>query len=232
LNGILGMTDLLLHTNLDADQQDFAATVWQSSESLATIIDNILTFSQLQQGKLVVSSRPFDFEKLLSDAHQWTAQLAGLKGLTVELHYPSSSPREYLGDETYLRQIVRHLCDNAVKFTDRGSIRLAFESCVESQQARVKITVEDTGIGIAPRTQPALFEHFTQADGSLTRRRGGTGLGLALVKSLVESMDGEVAFESELGRGSKFSVVIPLQLPPHEPKPDSVALPGKGGVAC
>jgi signal transduction histidine kinase len=214
LNGVLGMTGLLLETNLDSDQQDFATTVRQSGEALVTIIDDILTFSQLQTGRLTLAAQVFDFEKILTEFLKWTVQRAETKPIHVEMEYPHSAPRRFVGDETYLRQILRHLCDNAVKFTDSGSIRITFRCELESNGSSLtRVSVEDTGIGIAPAAHDQVFERFTQTDGSLTRQRGGTGLGLALAKALVQLMGGTIGVESKLGEGSHFWFVLPLQRP-------------------
>ncbi|MGH9611549.1 MAG: sensor histidine kinase, partial [Bryobacteraceae bacterium] len=131
LNGVLGMTDLLLETSLDAEQEDFALTVRKSGETLVTIIDDILTFSQLQTGKLALSARPFDFRKLLGGVTEWTASQAGAKGVRVELRYPETAARMFAGDEACISQILRHLCDNAVKFTDAGQIRISFDCTLQ-----------------------------------------------------------------------------------------------------
>jgi signal transduction histidine kinase len=232
LNGVLGMTDLLLQTPLDADQQDFAATVRTSGETLVAIIDDILTFSQLQTGRLTLNAQPFDFEKLLSESSRWTAQQAEAKRIRVEMCYPHASPRMFRGDEMQVRRILRHLCDNAVKFTDAGSIRISFECGLESQAAIARVTVVDTGIGIASNAHGLVFERFTQTDGSLTRQRGGTGLGLALVKSLATLMGGHAGVESEAGKGSRFWFAVPLQPLEQTFEAEQAAVPETGRVAC
>lgn len=213
LNGILGMTGLLLETTLDADQQDFAITVRKSGEELATIIDDILTFSQLQTGRLTLAPRIFDFHGLLTEFFEWTVQGAEGKPVRVELCYPQSGPRSFEGDETYLRQVLRHLCDNAVKFTDSGSIRISFSCQAAPHGWLTRVAVEDTGIGISREAHATVFERFTQTDGSLTRQRGGTGLGLALAKGLVHLMDGQIGVDSERGKGSRFWFEVPLKQP-------------------
>ncbi len=213
LNGVLGMTDLLLETSLDAEQEDFALTVRQSGETLVAIIDDILTFSQLQTGKLTLSPRAFDFKKLLAAIADWTAAQAQAKGVRVELRYPEAAARMFAGDETCIGQILRHLCGNAVKFTDAGLVRISFDCVLQPSFATVTVTVEDTGIGIAPSAQKLIFERFTQADGSLTRQRGGTGLGLAIVSALVGLMGGHVGMESRAGDGSRFWFDLRLDLP-------------------
>ncbi|MGH9612735.1 MAG: sensor histidine kinase, partial [Bryobacteraceae bacterium] len=176
-------------------------------------IDDILTFSQLQTGKLALSARPFDFRKLLGGVTEWTADQAGAKGVRIELRYPEAAARIFGGDEACIGQILRHLCDNAVKFTDAGQIRISFDCALQPTFAIVTVTVEDTGIGIAPNAQKLIFERFTQADGSLTRQRGGTGLGLAIVNALVGLMGGHVGMESRVGEGSRFWFDVRLDLP-------------------
>lgn len=213
LNGILGMAQVLLETELDAEQKEFASIMRTSGDSLVTIIDDILTFSQLQTGRLALSERPFDFKGLLDDAAKRIAAAASEKHIKVELFYADAVPRLFLGDEACIRQIVRHLCDNALKFTDQGAVSIRFECATEGERGRVTVSIQDTGIGIAPADHKLIFEHFTQADGSLTRRRGGTGLGLALVKSLVNAMQGQVGVESSEGRGSRFWFTLSLAIP-------------------
>ena len=138
----------------------------------------------------------------------------------------------FRGDEMQIRRILRHLCDNAVKFTDAGSIRISFDCGLESHAAIARVTVEDTGIGIASDAHDLVFERFTQTDGSLTRQRGGTGLGLALVKSLATLMGGHAGVESETGKGSRFWFSVPLQLLEQTLEAEQAAVPETGRVAC
>lgn len=241
LNGVLGMTDLLLYTPLDNEQQEFVLTARGSAETLLSLIDNVLNFSQLQTGKASLHNTALDLAKLVEESAQAILREANAKGIAVSVHYPPNmpngvTPSRVIGDEIRIRQILEQLCGNAVKFTDRGSIGIRLECRQEAARAKVKITVEDTGIGIAADQQNMIFTLFTQADGSMTRQRGGTGLGLALVKDLVALMNGQVGVDSRLGQGSAFWVALdlpvvgtetPAEIPPHRS-----LQPAFGGVPC
>lgn len=204
LNGVLGMTDLLLYTPLDSEQQEFALTARSSAESLLALIDDVLNFSQLQTGKASLHVMDFDLRKLVEESAQAILREAEAKGIGVSVLCSQDMPGQVAGDAIRIRQVLTQLCSNAVKFTDDGSIRILLDCQEEAARAKVKITVEDTGIGIAADQQNMIFELFTQADGSMTRQRGGTGLGLALVKDLVALMNGQVGVDSRFGEGSAF----------------------------
>lgn len=211
MNGVLGMTDLLLSTPLTHDQQDYASVVRDSARSLLLIIENILDFTQLETGKLQFATTPFDLYDVLAKVTAEIRAQAAEKRVLVEMLYPSSAPRTFIGDSTRIHQTLMHLGANAVKFTERGHIRIHLECGAQrGKVAVVRLAVEDTGIGIAPEMRDLIFQKFTQADGSLTRRRGGTGLGLAIAKEMVELMGGEIGYESALDAGSTFWFTIPL----------------------
>lgn len=223
MNGIFGMTDVLLGTKLDDEQKEYAGLVLQSAQSLQTIIDDILDFSELESGKLRLQPRRFDLDRLLAELAADLGKHAAGKGIAVDLLYPASAPRAFWGDAARIRQVLMYLGENAVKFTEQGGIRLSCACLREDERsAAMRLAVEDTGIGIAADMRELIFQRFTQADGSLTRRRGGTGLGLTVAKEMVELMGGEIGVESQVNVGSTFWFIITL--PKHEAaaRPDAV----------
>ena len=208
MNGVIGMTGLLLETELTAEQRDFVDTIRSSGEALLTIINDILDFSKIEAGKLALESYPFELDRLLEEVVEMLAPSAGEKGIDLVLNYPPSSPRRFQGDADRVRQLVVNLAANAVKFTHQGQVVISVEPSASA--AGVRISIADTGIGIASEQLASLFEKFTQADPSTTRRYGGTGLGLSITRSLVELMGGQIAAESAVGAGSTFTVSLPL----------------------
>lgn len=228
MNGVLGMTDVLLNANLNGEQEEYARLVLQSAQALQTIIDDILDFSQLERGKFKLLVRPFDLRVLLTEATAALRSLAAAKELAVDLSYSHLAAGTFLGDAGRIRQVLMYLGENAVKFTERGRIRL---SCICTQEdargAWLRLAVEDTGIGIALEMRDLIFQKFTQADGSLTRRRGGTGIGLTVAKEVVELMGGEIGVESQVNVGSTFWFTILLQKAEAAAQADAV-LAGKG----
>lgn len=216
MNGVLNMTDLLLDTSLTADQQDYASVVRECGQSLMSLIDGILNFSLLDSGKLKLDLAPFDFHEILAAAAADVQTRAEQKGLHFELSYSSGEPRNFIGDRERIRQVITQIADNAVKFTEKGSVHIHCEcSHIGEQNALCHIAVTDTGIGIDPGKSAFIFQKFSQVDGSLTRRYGGTGLGLAMAKELIDLMGGEIGFESRLNAGSRFW--FRLTLPVSEP---------------
>jgi signal transduction histidine kinase/CheY-like chemotaxis protein/integral membrane sensor domain MASE1 len=205
MNGVLGMTQLLLDTRLTEEQRDMAQTAQSSAEALLTILNDILDFSKIEAGKLQVGSEPFDLECIVSSATDLLAPRAIEKGIELAIRWAPGTPRSVFGDGGRVRQVLLNLGGNAVKFTSRGHVLIGVD-CLErsGERALIRLTVEDTGIGIPQAAQKAMFGKFTQADSSTTRRFGGTGLGLAISKELVQLMGGQVGMRSTPGEGSTF----------------------------
>src|SRR5208283_1417931 len=207
MNGIIGMTDLLLGTGLSAEQRGYGEALKSSSEALLALLNDILDFSKIEAGKVELESIAFDLRACLEEAEDLLAISAHAKHLELALLYGRDVPRRLLGDPSRIRQMVLNLVSNAIKFTERGSVWIEVTSLRSSPgRATIRITVFDTGIGIAPEKLGQVFSKFTQADSSTRRRYGGTGLGLAIVKRLVERMNGSIEVASQPGEGSAFAL--------------------------
>jgi len=205
LNGVIGMIDLLMDTGLSEDQRYFAETLQQSGQSLLGVINDILDISKLEAGKVELEIQPTRLDWIMADAVQFLGPKAKEKGL--EMHWQSEAkiPPVIVTDATRLRQVLFNLVGNAIKFTEAGKVVIRAEHVLSTLDDHViKISVIDSGIGIANSAQRHLFQKFTQADASTTRRFGGTGLGLAICKQLCTLLGGEIGIQSEEGIGSTF----------------------------
>ncbi len=215
MNGIIGMTELLLETPLDAQQKRYARTVIHSTEALLTLINDILDFSKIEAGKLGLEPVLFDLHALIDEVIELFAIKADDKGLQTKIHISEDVPRHVVGDSLRIRQIISNLVTNAIKFTDKGYVHIdlsvADDPSATSTLPIVKVCVRDSGIGIAPEAQRYIFDKFTQADASTTRKFGGSGLGLAICKQLVTMMYGTIGVSSSLGAGSNFWFTMQLR---------------------
>ncbi len=211
LNGVIGMSDLLMDTQLTEEQVEFASTIRASSEALLTIINDILDFSKIEAGRMDIEEVDFDLRSVVEGSAVVVSHKVGNKPVALLPFIDPAIPPTLKGDPTRLRQIMLNLIDNAMKFTSEGHVVARAELLEFSDRgARVRFSVEDTGIGLSEEAQAKLFQPFVQADGSTTRKFGGTGLGLAICRRLVQLMGGEITLQSKEGEGSTFSFTLDL----------------------
>jgi len=211
LNGVIGMTELLTATKLDAQQQEFVDACQSSGRSLLALINDILDFSKIEAGKLQLEEHEFDLVKLVEEMTTAMAFTAGRKGIGLFNRTSFTGGRTVRGDSGRLRQVLVNLVGNAIKFTEEGEVVVRVKPVEDGEKEKlIRFEVSDTGIGIAPDVVQTLFESFSQADTSTTRKYGGTGLGLAISRRLAELMGGRMGVESEVGRGSTFWFEVPL----------------------
>jgi signal transduction histidine kinase/ActR/RegA family two-component response regulator len=214
MNGVLGMTELALDTQLTEEQREYLRTVRSSAESLLTVINDILDFSKIEAGKLELDCVPFRLSECLDESIKLVAVRAREKGLDLRVSISTALPDVLLGDPTRLRQILLNLLGNAIKFTDRGYVSVVVSPAAAHRGGLLlEFAVRDTGMGIPPDKQATIFEAFSQADGSMSRRFGGTGLGLTISSRLVEMMGGRLGVESRPGEGSCFRFTIRTAVP-------------------
>jgi signal transduction histidine kinase/CheY-like chemotaxis protein/HPt (histidine-containing phosphotransfer) domain-containing protein len=211
LNGVIGMTELLRGTPLDGKQREFVDACHVSGRALLDLINDILDFSKIEAGKLELDRHAFDVEQLVRSTVDMVAVSARQKGLDIECLFAPGLHRHLCGDSARLRQVLINLVGNAIKFTEKGYVRLQVDAGTQPGiDAAIRFTVSDTGIGIPTERVTRLFEPFSQADSSTTRKYGGTGLGLAISRNLVELMGGRIGVQSQAGHGSTFWFEVPL----------------------
>lgn len=213
LNGIMGMIDLAEQTELNHEQRDYLHTAKICASSLLQVINDILDFSKMEAGKLILEEINFDIKTLIEETVKFHTSYAIRKGLELDYSFSSSIPQYIKGDPYRLRQVLNNLINNAIKFTDRGEVLVSIKNIAcEGEDIILKFTVKDTGIGISNEELKRLFKKFSQVDGSITRKYGGTGLGLVITKQLIELMGGSIRVESERNRGSSFYFQLRLKL--------------------
>ncbi len=213
MNGVIGLSELLLFTELSAQQRDYAESIASSANGLLTILDDILDLSKIQSGKLSIEALPFNLRDVVDQIGQLMVSRAQEKGLELLIYYPLSVPSQVVGDPTRIRQILTNLAGNAIKFTEQGHVLIEVECERQTDHSGTfVIKVSDTGIGIPDELKEGVFEQFSQADESTTRKFGGTGLGLTISKQLVEMMGGRIGVKSTVGIGSEFYIRFNLTI--------------------
>jgi signal transduction histidine kinase len=210
MNGVLGMADVLMSTELTAEQRECATTIAESARLQLAILNDILDSAKMESGMMALEAVPFSPADLLRDLAGAFQATAREKGLRLELEI-SGLPPALIGDPLRIRQILSNLVSNALKFTKAGEVRISAAARLDGEVTTVALTVTDTGIGIDAQSQARIFDKFTQADSSTTRRFGGSGLGLSICRGLAQLMGGSISLESAPGKGSKFQVSLPLR---------------------
>ncbi|MBF0339702.1 MAG: response regulator [Magnetococcales bacterium] len=221
MNIVLGLSGVLLETELSAEQRHFVEMMHRSGGALLTIINDILDYSRIESGRFTLSEMAFSPGSLVEEISQLMRHSAEDKGLQLIATIAPDACRSILGDDGRVRQILINLIGNAIKFTEQGEIHVSL-TLESGPPEQLRFAVADTGIGISPEFQARIFEQFTQADTGISRRFGGTGLGLSISRKLLEMMRGGIGVESRLGAGSTFWFTLPVRLAPEQPGPDAM----------
>ncbi len=218
MTGVLGMTGLLLDMDLTDEQREYVKIIQSSGEALLAIINDILDFSRIEAGRLTIDPLSFDLGAAIDEVVALVSEKTEAMGIELIVRYGPEVPRRLVGDAGRIRQVIMNLVGNAIKFTHEGHIFINVDRLDgNEEEAKICVSVEDTGIGIEAEKVSSIFDKFTQADGSITRRYGGTGLGLAISRQLVELMGGKMTVESTLGVGSTFSFTLTLPVDREAP---------------
>ncbi|MEC9367525.1 MAG: ATP-binding protein [Pseudomonadota bacterium] len=230
LGAIISMADLLLSTPLNETQKKYAATLQQSGRGLLTVVNGVLDFSKLDAGRFELDRASFDFPEMMRGVEEALRARARGKGIDAKIELAGSCPRHLVGDSARIRQVLDNLIDNAVKFTEKGSITLRASPEKLDRGMQIRFEVIDTGLGLTQQQIRRLFTPYTQGDSSVSSKYGGTGLGLSIAKRLAELMGGKMGCESERGLGSTFWFTIPVALADAPPKlnggADAPPMPG------
>ena len=224
MNGIIGLSELLMEMNMPAEQTELAEAVNSSSRNLLILLNDILDLSKIEAGELTLENIPFDTRRVIRQTVDLLGPMASRKGVVLESTINPIVPERIVGDPARLQQVMNNLISNAVKFTEVGYVRLDITSARDSAgDPELHIRVEDTGIGIPEDKRETVFQKFTQADVSTARKYGGTGLGLAVTRELVEMMGGVISFDSVEGKGTTFYVEIPIEVTEKSEEEENIA---------